>query len=187
MSLKCLVRFGYTLYQGQNCIGRNKEELTMISNQAITQLTQKRTEYTDRRKNPSGFFNRYRLNGRRNTSRRDMDQHPVGYYIDRYDSRTILACSIILILCVVDAFITLTLLSHGATEVNLVMRLAIEEGVVVFIVTKYLMTSTSLVFLVIHSRFRIVRYWRVSHVIISFAFAYIALLIYEVVMWHNIS
>lgn len=159
----------------------------MISNEAVAELPQKRFETTDRRKNSSGFFNRYRLNGRRNASRREIDQHPAGYYIDRYDSKTMLACSIVLILCIVDAFITLTLLSHGATEVNLVMRLAIEEGIVVFIVTKYLMTATSLVFLVIHSRFRIVRTWRVSQLIVGFAFAYFALLIYELAMWHTIA
>ena len=142
---------------------------------------------TDRRQTTMGFFSKHRLNGRRKSLRRTVDVRRTAHYVDRYDPRIVIASLVILVLCVVDAFMTLNLINHGATEANLVMRVAIEEGVAAFILTKYLMTATSVLFLVIHSHFRIVRSWQVHHVIAGFALVYVVLLIYEVAMWHSIS
>lgn len=145
------------------------------------------TERTDRRQITVGFFSKHRLNGRRKNLRREDDLISSAHYVDRYQSQTIAASLAILVLCIFDAFMTLNLLNHGATEINLMMRLAIEEGVAAFILTKYLMTAISVIFLVVHSHFRIARSWHVRHIISGFALVYVVLLIYEVALWHSIS
>lgn len=144
-------------------------------------------ERTDRRQAAVGFLSMRRQNGRRQNLRRNGDANSTTHYVDRYNMRISIASLVILLLCIVDAFMTLNLLSHGATEVNLVMRLAIEEGVVAFILTKYLMTAASLLFLVVHSHFRISRSWQVHHLISGFALVYVVLLIYEVALLQSIS
>ena len=143
------------------------------------------TARTDRRQN-NKLFSRHRLNGRRHQARRSSDAYGA-HHVDRYNPRIVIASLLILVLCIADAFMTLNLINHGATEVNLVMRIAIEEGVAAFIFTKYLMTAISVLFLVIHSHFRIARWWQVHHVIAGFALVYIALLIYEVALLQGIS
>ena len=146
----------------------------------------KRQAQLDRRQNSGSFFSVFRTNGRRKTVRRDIEA-AVGHYLDHYEPRLILPSLIILVLCMLDAYITLNLLALGATEVNVLMRLAIEKGVVIFLVTKYVMTATSVVFLVIHHRFRIFNIVQVRHIIYGYAWIYIALLIYEITLWSYLA
>lgn len=154
--------------------------------QAIT-TTRTHAERVERRQKTVSIFSRQRLNGRRRTARRIDDDRASGRYVDQYSRRTAISSLIILVLCVADAFMTLNLLNHGATEINLVMRLAIEEGVAAFIISKYLMTAVSVIFLVVHSHFRISRSWQVHHIISGFALVYVVLLIYEVAIWRSMS
>lgn len=153
---------------------------------AIASPSSKRQAQLDRRQNSASFFSVFRTNGRRKTVRRDIEA-AVGHYLDHYEPRLILPSLIILVLCMLDAYITLNLLALGATEVNVLMRLAIEKGVVIFLVTKYVMTATSVVFLVIHHRFRIFNIVQVRHIIYGYAWIYIALLIYEITLWSYLA
>ncbi|MEN8133885.1 MAG: DUF5658 family protein, partial [Pseudomonadota bacterium] len=56
---------------------------------------------------------------RRRTNRRDGDL--VNSYTDWYDHWPLIATVLILLLCSIDAFLTLILLSHGAVELNVLM------------------------------------------------------------------
>lgn len=160
----------------------------MTTNQTSTTPNSRQfVERTDRRQVAVGFLSKHRLNGRRKNFRRKDESNSATHYVDRYSRQTSFASMIILLLCIVDAFMTLNLLNHGATEANLVMRLAIEEGVAAFILTKYLMTAASVLFLVVHSNFRIARSWQVHHLISGFALIYVVLLIYEVALLRSIS
>ena len=154
-----------------------------MANSAITAspFTQRQAQ-PDRRQNSASFWTVFRTNGRRKGVRRNIES-AVGRYLDHYELRLIFPSLIILVLCMVDGHITLNLLALGATEVNLLMKLAIEKGVIIFLVTKYLMTATSLVFLIIHHQFRIFNIVQVRHIIYGYAWVYIALLIYEITMW----
>lgn len=137
----------------------------------------------DRRQNRMPFLGVFRANGRRKTVRRSIEASAIGHYLDHYDARLFIPSVIILALCMIDAYITLNLLSMGATELNVVMKLAIEKDVILFLATKYAMTAISVVFLVIHHRFRVFNLVQVSHIIYGYAWIYIMLLTYEITMW----
>ena len=99
--------------------------MTTISEQTIT-TTRTHAERVERRQKTVSLFSKQRLNGRRKAARRTDDNRANGRYVDQYSQRIVISSLIILVLCVADAFMTLNLLTHGATEMNLVMRLAIE-------------------------------------------------------------
>ena len=154
-----------------------------MTNSAITAspFTQRQTQ-PDRRQNNASFWTLFRTNGRRKAVRRNLEA-AVGRYFDHYEPRLVVPSLIILVLCMIDGHMTLKLLALGATEMNLLMKLAIEKGVITFLVTKYLMTATSVVFLMIHHQFRVFNIVQVRHIIYGYAWLYIALLIYEISMW----
>lgn len=137
----------------------------------------------DRRQNRMPFLGVFRANGRRKTVRRGIEASAIAHYLDHYDTRLFIPSVIILALCMIDAYITLNLLTMGATELNVVMKLAIEKDVILFLATKYAMTAISVVFLVIHHRFRVFNLVQVSHIIYGYAWIYIMLLTYEITMW----
>ncbi len=139
-----------------------------------------RREGDDRRITRASVLSSHHWNGRRRAHRRASDA--TRSRLDHYDARLLAPSLTILVLCVVDALITLSLLDRGAVEVNLVMRVLIEEGVVVFIATKYLMTACGLVWLVIHNNFKVFQRIRVEHVIYACAGIYVSLLVYELVL-----
>jgi len=141
----------------------------------------------DRRQNRASFLGVFRTNGRRKVVRRAIETTAGGHYLDHYEARLFIPSLIILVLCMIDAHITLNLLAKGATELNVVMKLAIEKGVVIFLVTKYAMTATSVVFLVIHHQFRIFNIVQVRHIIYGYAWIYITLLTYEITMWTYVA
>ncbi len=137
----------------------------------------------DRRQNRAPLLGVFRTNGRRKTVRRTIETSAIGHYLDHYDARLFIPSVIILVLCMVDAHITLNLLALGATELNALMKFAIEKNVMLFLVTKYAMTATSVVFLVIHHQFRIFNVVQVRHIIYGYAWVYVILLAYEVTLW----
>lgn len=149
-----------------------------------TDMTNRRT-VTERRRNHQSLFTSFQFRGRRKAFRRPEDSSK--FFLDHHDRRLLFPSAVILILCLADALITLKLIQHGATEVNLVMRLLIEEGVVAFIVTKYLMTAVSLVWLVAHNNFRIFNSIKVHHLIYSCAGLYISLLAYEIFLMQQVK
>lgn len=143
-----------------------------------------RQSQLDRRQQRLAFLSVFRTNGRRKSVRRNTGRSATTHhYLDHYDARLFIPSLIILVLCMIDAHITLKLLAMGATELNVVMRLAIEKGVIIFLVTKYAMTATSVIFLVIHHQFRIFNILQVRHIIYGYAWLYIALLTYEITLW----
>jgi len=158
-----------------------------MTHKTVASPSSNRNAKIDRRQNPAAFFAVFRTNGRRKTVRRTFEDSAVGQYLDHYDRRLIIPSLIILVLCMIDAHVTLNLLSMGATELNVVMRLAIEKGVATFLITKYAMTAASVIFLVIHHQFRIFNIVQVRHLIYGYAWVYIALLAYEIVLWNYLN
>ena len=117
---------------------------------------------------------------RRTPSRRDGD---FGYQPLDWHSAHLLAVAIsILLLCVLDAFLTLVLLERGAAEVNPVMALFVERNVAAFAVLKMAMTSMSIVFMVFLARYRFMRLLPVAWVLYGVLIAYISLISYEIYM-----
>ncbi|MDY6909900.1 MAG: DUF5658 family protein [Thermodesulfobacteriota bacterium] len=110
----------------------------------------------DRRARPTSPLSLASLMGRRRHARRREDRR-VYVYVDRYGWRSVFAVVSTLILCIADAFLTLTLLQRGAMEANPVMDFFIGLGPLPFLLVKYILTAFGLGTLLIHKNLAIFR------------------------------
>lgn len=117
---------------------------------------------------------------RRTEPRRDQDHS--GYYCDRFDTRSFLLATAILVMCLVDSFFTLHLLSHGAVEINPLMNYLIQTDIRLFTSTKALMTGACLVLLFMLLNFRAFGRIRGSHVLNGAAALYCLLMYWEIAL-----
>ena len=92
------------------------------------------------RRTKSGFNIRsFLIGGKRETIRRQEDKRRI-FYVDRYSGRLVAVIVAILSLSVIDGFLTLFLLDHGAYETNPVIAYFLEFGPYTFFTFKYLLT-----------------------------------------------
>ena len=98
----------------------------------------------DRRQSHIAFFKLVLCKGKRCSLRRAEDCKQITV-LDQYDTSLMICALIVLGLSMVDAVLTLTLLEHGAVEVNPVMRYFIDLGLGPFVIAKYGLTATPLV------------------------------------------
>lgn len=98
----------------------------------------------DRRKTRVSILCRHWLTGRRKAVRREPDRQQ-SYQIDTFGPKTLAAILIIITLSILDALLTLFLISHGATEVNPIMAYFLDMGPSVFIAAKYVLTALCLI------------------------------------------
>ena len=98
----------------------------------------------DRRKKSGLNIRSFLLGGKRQQIRRQQDIGRI-FYVDQYSPGLFFIIVSILFLCVLDALLTLFLLDHGAYELNPVMAYFLEFGPFVFFTSKYLLTITALI------------------------------------------
>jgi len=102
------------------------------------------------------------------------------HFLD-WHSAHLLAVSIgILLLCVVDAFLTLTLLQRGAVELNPFMAGLIFRNVAMFAALKMAMTSAGVILMVYVARYRFMRLLLVEWGLYAVLIAYAGLILYEI-------
>jgi hypothetical protein len=102
----------------------------------------------DRRKKRLNLFRRPFSPRRRRTLRRQVDQR--GFYLlDYYNPKIFYVVTLILLLSVMDALLTLWLIGVGAEELNPVMAYFLGIGPNMFMLAKYLITSASVVTVVL--------------------------------------
>ena len=77
--------------------------------------------------------------GNRRMIRRQEDQGRI-FFVDQYSPVLFMAIVGILFLCVIDAILTLFLLSHGAYETNPLMAYLLNIGPYAFFIPKYVLT-----------------------------------------------
>ena len=135
----------------------------------------------DRRKFNIQTLIRGATHRRRHHIRRDRDRH-VGGYVDQYERRHLWPTLGILLLSLTDATLTLQLLQRGATELNTAMAVLIEADIKLFIGSKMALTGLGLIILLIHARFRVFRFFKVSYVIYFFFLMYSVLIAYELTL-----
>lgn len=140
-----------------------------------------RRSIRNRRYRSTRVLSRHSHKGKRQHARRAEDKQSNGYYIDRYGPKLLLACVAILLLCLADAYFTIQIINSGGEELNALMDMLIRESILIFIVSKYFMTSGSLIFLVAHRNFTVCcNKLKVTHVIAGLLFIYIVLIGYEI-------
>jgi len=119
---------------------------------------------------------------RRANQRRDEDAGGA-HYVDVHEPRLFFVAVGALMLCVADAFFTMTLLNfYGSYELNPVMDYFIQQDFQKFFFVKFGMTAFCILFLVLHKNFRILN--RISGYQILYASLglYAILVSYEVFM-----
>jgi hypothetical protein len=116
------------------------------------------------------------LTPRRRSSRRACEGLPL---VDWHEPHLLFVSIMILLLSVTDAFLTLTLLTHGAEEANPLLAYVLKHHPGLFAAVKMGLTGTGLLVLVAMARARLFRVVRVGTVIQWCLFAYIALIGYE--------
>jgi hypothetical protein len=103
----------------------------------------------DRRKGKLFIPSTHWLTGKRETARRGEDRQKP-YKIDIYSSKVFAAILVVILLSVLDAMLTLLLMSHGAVEINPVMAYFLSHGAIVFFGVKYLLTCTCLILVLLN-------------------------------------
>jgi Domain of unknown function (DUF5658) len=129
----------------------------------------------DRRVKPTPFLSRYALTGgRRKTVRRKHDQRK-HIFVDLYDTRLFIAIFALLIMNVLDGFLTLLLIKENLiVEANPVMAFCLDYGHVPFFWVKYLLMAFSLLIFCIFRGFKFSNISLASSILL-----YASVLIYE--------
>ena len=116
------------------------------------------------------------LTPRRRSHRRAEEGHSL---IDWHEPHLLFLAIMILLLSVTDAFLTLTLLAHGATEANPLLAFILEHYPRAFAGVKMGLTGGSVVVLVAMARAKVFRVIRIGAIIHWCMIGYLALIIYE--------
>jgi len=111
-----------------------------------------RRQQTDRRTCPTKPLSRFVFRGRRKGARRD--EEGLNYYVDRYSPHYLAVMCSILVLCVLDAYFTLTLIRFGGVELNPFMLVLMNKDIVLAMIIKYLLTAFCIIFFLVHKNFR---------------------------------
>ncbi len=102
----------------------------------------------DRRKRVVPPLRYLLFGGRRKRVRREEDMNGIAI-MDRYSQSLFVVIMGIICLSLIDAVMTLHLISHGATEINPVMAYFLDKGTVNFIVAKYILTSLAVIIILL--------------------------------------
>ena len=133
----------------------------------------------DRRKTRFSSIRRLIFSGRRRQLRRADDRRKLAV-LDHYSPKLFAVIVAILILSLVDAVLTLVLLSHGAVELNPVMAFFLAKSDSVFLFAKYLLTagSVTIVVLINYVFIRVLR-TQVKDLLVYFAGSFALVVIWE--------
>jgi hypothetical protein len=130
----------------------------------------------DRRRTTLGTFLRGGVTPRRRSGRRAGEQH---LPIDWHEPYLLFLSVMILLLSVVDAFLTVTLITGGAQEVNPLLEFILRVRPELFAAIKMGLTGAGVLVLVAVARARLFRVMRVGMVLQGIFVAYVALIAYE--------
>jgi len=137
---------------------------------------ERRHRSTDRRGRATSLFTRFALLGGARVAGRPRGERD-NVYVDRYAAGDLRGVVVVLVLNILDAWLTLVYLGYGGTEANPVARRLLEWGVPWFLGAKSLLVTACLLFLAVHKTFRCVR-----PAIRLLTWFYGALLVYHVVL-----
>lgn len=133
----------------------------------------------DRRTTTFAAFWHGARNPRRRAGRRATDHRVV---IDWHSPRLLIPVFAILCLSALDAMLTVTLMKHGADELNPIMALFVPRNVVLFALVKIALTGGGLCVLVACSRMRLFSRIRGELIVYAVLGIYVWLIAYELRM-----
>ncbi len=148
-------------------------------------LQDERRVAADRRRPSLASFWQGALRPRRYAGRRREDRiYPI---IDWHQPRLLVPALLIFFLSVADAFLTVTLIHHGAIEANPVMAALLDLDIRSFAGVKLLVTAMGTIVLVACARMRMFRRLPGEVFLYVVAAGYIALIAYELRMLGNVT
>jgi hypothetical protein len=135
----------------------------------------------DRRKQSAPFLSRHTIfGGRRRTIRRKEDRNK-HVFVDHYGLRLFITLLLLLILSMLDAYLTLTLVrANNAIELNPIMALYLEHGNMTFFLAKFLFTSAAVFIFCVFNHFSLTRISLALAIII-----YLGVVFYELSIMNN--
>jgi hypothetical protein len=120
---------------------------------------------------------------RRRSAPRRTDDSGSPHYVDIHEPHLFYVAVGALLLCVADAFFTMTLLSfYGSYELNPVMDYFIQNDIQHFFFVKFGMTALGVMFLVVHKNFRILNIISGYQILYASLAIYSLLVVYELFM-----
>ncbi|MBS0375029.1 MAG: hypothetical protein JSR73_10645 [Proteobacteria bacterium] len=120
------------------------------------------------------------LKPRRRAGRRASDHHqPI---VDWHGPGLLASSVLVLILCSLDAFLTLWLMTVGAVEANPLMAPLVAGDAQRFAITKLAMTGAGILTCVALANFRVFRLIRVATLVHTILVAYLVLVGYELAL-----
>jgi hypothetical protein len=117
------------------------------------------------------------FNPRRRGSRRNGERRVAG--VDWHDPQWLAVAMLIVLFSCVDAFLTLTLIDHGAYEVNPLMAPLVGGSALAFAMVKIGLTAGGVVLLTILARMKVFGRVPVSLLLYTVLLGYGVLLVYE--------
>jgi hypothetical protein len=102
--------------------------------------------------------------------------------MDRLDGGAVVLAIALMILSVMDSFFTLTIISHGGSEVNPAMNVLLEKSVTVFIIAKMLLTAIPALILVATANMVILNRLRARSLLAMMVGLYAGLICYELLL-----
>jgi Domain of unknown function (DUF5658) len=151
------------------------------ASRSAAQIAQERRHRADRRRRLWWSVCYGSFNPRRRTPPRRLDDSRF-HSLDWHSAHLLAVVIGILLLCVVDAFMTVVLLQGGAYEVNPFMAALVYRSVALFAALKMGLTGASITLMVILARYRFFRRLRVELMLYGVLVTYASLIGYEVWM-----
>ncbi len=157
-------------------VSHRPETVAAPTESTIEPSPSERRRGPDRRRTTWRSFLQGGVTPRRRAGRRAGEHH---LPIDWHEPYLLFLSVTILLLSVVDAFFTLTLLMAGATEANPVMAFVLTHEPKMFALLKMGFTGAGVLVLVAVARMRLFRVMKVGMVLQGLFVAYVALIGYE--------
>ena len=164
-------------------MNRPAERSLNLTADPLAPVAEQRCAGPDRRRTNLRSLLQGGLTPRRRGGRRANEHH---LPIDWHEPYLLFLAMMILLLSVADAFLTLTLLSAGAEEVNPILAFILNDHPQLFAIVKMGLTGAGVLVLVAVARARVFRILRVGVVLQAIFVAYVALVVYEWRLLHAI-
>jgi hypothetical protein len=138
----------------------------------------------DRRSEPTSVWGSFPLAGQRMRNRR-AEEHQQQYFVDRFSSAMLLLILMLVGASLLDAVLTIRLIEAGGREVNPLMDRVLNQGLMPFLMVKYLLTVLGLPILLIFKNFYLFgTQFRVGHLIPAILVLYAMLVAYQLALMY---
>lgn len=107
-------------------------------------------------------------------------------YVDLHEPKLFYIVLAVLLLCAIDAYITMVILQHGGKEMNPLMDALIRRDIAQFFYVKFFVTATCVLFFLIHKNFMFFKRFTGYHFLFGSLFIYVLLFIWEIYLLSEI-